>query len=183
MYTGYGRSEFDGKISPEIAVRTAYSNLAKAPRHYKELNMEDKITIIEGPPPTFEAVPEGWVQGLSDSPLLSGIVSTRLRTFNGPSLVERCHRAWRNQLPIHLEYRNTDGLQEEAQIVAARNVETDEGDMLVLWVRIPNDDIELEIGYEDELDDEDDFEDDYDEEEDDYDDDFDDEFDAGISPF
>ncbi len=137
--------------------------------------MEDKITIIEGPPPTFEAVPEGWVQGLSDSPFLSGIVSTRLRTFNGPSLVERCHRAWRNKLPIHLEYRNPDGLQEEAQIVAARNVTTEEGDLLVLWVRIPNDDVELEIGYEDDLDEEDfdlDDEDDFDDEE----------FDPGFNP-
>lgn len=143
--------------------------------------MEDKITIIEGPPPTFEAVPEGWVQGLSDSPLLSGIVTTRLRTFNGPSLVERCHKAWRNKLPIHLEYRNPDGLQEEAQIVAARNVATDEGDMLVLWVRIPNDDVELEIGYEDDLEDEDDFDLDleYDDDEEDFDED---DFDPGITP-
>jgi hypothetical protein len=142
--------------------------------------MEDKITIIEGPPPTFEAVPEGWVQGLSDSPLLSGIVTTRLRTFNGPSLVERCHKAWRNKLPIHLEYRNPDGLEEEAQIVAARNVATDEGDMLVLWIRVPNDDVELEIGYEEDLEDEDDFDLDFEFDEDE--DDFDDDFDPGITP-
>ena len=132
--------------------------------------MEDKITIIEGPPPTFESVPEGWAQGLSDSPLLSGIVATRLRTFNGPSLVERCHRAWRNRLSIHLEYKTPEGLQEEAQIIAARTVETEEGDLLVLWVRIPNDDVELEIGYDDEGD-EISFDDDFD----DLDDDFDDE--------
>ncbi len=109
---------------------------------------EDKITIIEGPPPTFEHVPDGWVQGLTDSPLLSGIVATRLRTFNGPSLVERCHAAWRNKLPIHLEYKRPDGLKDEAQIVAARNVATDDGDLLVLWVRIPNEEVELEIGYD-----------------------------------
>jgi hypothetical protein len=113
--------------------------------------MEDKITIIEGPPPTFEAAPDGWSQGLSEGPLLSGIVRTRLRTFNGPSLVERCHTAWRNKAAINLEFKTPEGLKEEAQIVAARNLPTDEGDVLMLWVRLPDDGLELEIGYEDEL--------------------------------
>ena len=72
--------------------------------------MEDKITIIEGPPPTFELVNEGWVLSLTDSPSLANMAVTRLRTFNGPSLVERCHKAWRDQHPIYLEYRTSDGL-------------------------------------------------------------------------
>ncbi len=71
--------------------------------------MDEKITIIEGPPPTFEVVKDSWVSGLSDSATLASIAITRLRTFNGPSLVERCHRAWRNQNAIYLEYRATDG--------------------------------------------------------------------------
>ena len=128
--------------------------------------MDDKITIIEGPPPTFEAVQDGWAQGISDSPLFSGVLATRLRTFDGPSLVERCQTAWRSRQPIHLEYKTMDGLREEAPIVAARNVETDEGDMLLLWIRVEEDDLELEIAYEDDFDDEDD---DFDEDEDDYD--------------
>jgi hypothetical protein len=128
--------------------------------------MEDKITIIEGPPPTFEAVQDGWAQGISDSPFFSGVLSTRLRTFDGPSLVERCQTAWRSRQSINLEYKTMDGLLEEAPIIAARSVQTDEGDMLFLWVRIEEDDLELEIAYEDE------FEDD-DESEEDEDDDFD----------
>jgi len=119
--------------------------------------MEDKITIIEGPPPLFESVPEGWVWGLNESPSLAGVVATRLRTFNGPALLERCHRAWRHNVPMHLEYRNEIGLTLEAQIVAARNQPTEEGDLLILWVRLPEDEFE----YEAELDpDEDDLADD-----------------------
>lgn len=115
--------------------------------------MDDKITIIEGPPPTFEEVSDGWVMGLNESPNLGEIVVTRLRTFNGPALVERCHRAWRHKQPIHLEYRDTDGLQEQAPIVAARHVETEEGHLLILWVRIIDEGIELQFGYDDDSED------------------------------
>ena len=113
--------------------------------------MDDKITIIEGPPPTFEAVNEGWVLGLNEGSNLGDIVVTRLRTFNGPALVERCHRAWRNRQPIDLEFRNADGLQQQAPIVAARYIETDEGHLLILWIRVSNDEVQVELGYEDDL--------------------------------
>ncbi len=118
-------------------------------------NMEEKITIIEGPPPTFEQIPELWVHGLTEGAMQSEMVMTRLRTFNGSSLVDRCHRAWRNHRDIQLEYRMPDGLNAEAPIVAARNMETDEGDMLLLWLRLPDDSIELEIGYGDDFDEDD----------------------------
>lgn len=111
--------------------------------------MEDKITIIEGPPPTFEVVSEGWVLGLNESPSLSDVVVTRLRTFNGPSLVERCHRAWRNNHSIHLEYRSDDGFLQQAPIVAARYVDIEDGQLLVLWLRLVDEEIELEIDYDD----------------------------------
>jgi hypothetical protein len=120
--------------------------------------MDDKITIIEGPPPTFEVVHEGWAQGLSDSRQLANIAITRLRTFNGPSLVERCYRAWRNQQNIHLEFRASDGLEQRAPIVAARALEADEGQVLLLWVRLNDENVELELGYEDD-EDADDFDD------------------------
>ena len=118
--------------------------------------MDDKITIIEGPPPTFEAVDDGWVLGLNESPSLGQIAVTRLRTFNGPALVERCHRAWRNHQTINLEFRTTDGLDQQAPIVAARYIETDSGHVLILWVRLTDDEIELELGYEDDFGDEED---------------------------
>ena len=116
--------------------------------------MEDKITIIEGPPPTFEVVSDGWVLGLNESPSLSDVVVTRLRTFNGPSLVERCHRSWRNNHSIHLEYRSDDGLLQQAPIVAARYVDVDDGQLLVLWLRLVDEAIELEIDYDDDFGDE-----------------------------
>jgi hypothetical protein len=123
--------------------------------------MEDKITIIEGPPPTFEAVEEGWALGLNESPYLADIAVTKLRTFNGPALVERCHRAWRHQENITLEYRTPEGLENSAPIIAARHVEVDEGNLLILWVRLMNDEIELELGYDDGYDEEDDDDFDY----------------------
>ena len=115
---------------------------------------EEKITIIEGPTPTFEQIPELWVHGLSEGAMQSEMVMTRLRTFDGPSLVERCNKAWRNQRDIQLEYRAMNGLNAEAPIVAARNLATDEGDMLLLWLRMPDDSVELEIGYDDDFGDE-----------------------------
>jgi hypothetical protein len=113
--------------------------------------MDDKITIIEGPPPTFEAVSDGWVLGLAESPTLGEVALTRLRTYNGPALVERCHRAWRNRQLINLEFRNEDGLQTQAPIVAARYIETEEGHLLLLWVRLSNEEVQLEFGYDDDL--------------------------------
>lgn len=121
--------------------------------------MDDKITIIEGPPPTFDIVNDLWATGIHESPTLGNVVVTQLRTFNGAELLERCHRAWRHRDPIHLEFKAPDGLKMEAPIVAARASQTDHGDLLTLWVRLPEEDIEVEFGYvaeEDDLDIEDD---------------------------
>lgn len=114
---------------------------------------ERTITIIEGPPPTFESVGDGWAMGLNESPYPAQLAVTRLRTFNGQSLVERCHRVWSRQQSINLEYRQEDGLIEQTPIIAARNVETPDGDMLLIWVRL-NEQIELELGYDEDDDDE-----------------------------
>ncbi len=111
--------------------------------------MDDKITIIEGPPPVFEPVEDGWALGLNESPLLYGLAVTRLRTFNGPALVERCHRAWNSQVAIHLHYRNDMGLEEKSPIMAARCVETDEGNVLLLWCRREPEQIEQDFHLDD----------------------------------
>jgi hypothetical protein len=107
--------------------------------------MEDKITIIEGPPPIFEHVQDGWAMGLYEGPQHSVPALTRLRTFNGPALVERCYRAWHNQIPIHLHYRNDLGLEQTAPILAARNVPTDDGHVLLLWVYLDREKVEYEL--------------------------------------
>ena len=116
------------------------------------MELNDKITIVEGPPPAFEQVGDGWAQGLNESPTLAKLAVTRLRTMNGDALIERCQRAWSVQHPIHLEYRQSDGLINEAPVVAARKVETPEGDILIVWVRLAEE-TELELGYEDDGDD------------------------------
>jgi hypothetical protein len=120
--------------------------------------MDDKITIIEGPPPVFEHVQDGWALGLGEGPRLPLTLLTRLRTFNGPALVERCYRRWHDHLPIHLEYRNDLGLEEQAPIVAARSVDTDDGHVLLLWVQLDPQKVRLELdsGDDEEPGDEDD---------------------------
>jgi len=111
--------------------------------------MDDRITIIEGPPPVFEHVNDGWAMGLNEGPNLSVPALTRLRTFNGPQLVERCYRAWRSLKPIHLHYRNDLGLEQTAPILAARNVDTPEGHVLLLWVYLDGDQVEYEFDSDD----------------------------------
>ena len=113
--------------------------------------MDDKITIIEGPPPTFETVSDGWALGLREGPKIGNMTMTRLRTFNGPALVERCHRAWKNHHTIHLEYRTPEGLEHRTPIVAARSSDVDDGQLLDLWLCLTDEDVELELGYEDDL--------------------------------
>jgi hypothetical protein len=96
----------------------------------------EKITIIEGPTPQFEPPHEAWPQSVSEGPIMRKVAMTRLRTFNGPALVQRCWRAWDKGEPIHLEYRDGEGLTQVAKIVAARWSEVAEGQVLFLYVRL-----------------------------------------------
>jgi hypothetical protein len=116
--------------------------------------MDDKITIIEGPPPTFEPVQDGWALGLNETRQFSVTALTRLRTYNGPALVERCYRAWSQNRPIKLHYRDETGLEAMAPILAARSVLTDDGHILLLWLHVERSDMELEIGADDDDDNE-----------------------------
>lgn len=110
--------------------------------------MEDeKITIIEGPPPTFEIVYDVWANGIVDSSSQANIAVTKLRTFNGPKLVERCYHAWKKREPINLEFRSPDGMTMEVPIVAARTTESDDGNLLLLWVRLPENEIEIDFDF------------------------------------
>lgn len=117
--------------------------------------MEDKITIIEGPTPVFESVQGGWALGLNETRHFSITALTRLRTFNGPALVERCYRRWSQRQPITLHYRDEAGLEVTAPILAARSVDTDDGHMLLLWLHIQRDNMELEFKSDDDSTDDD----------------------------
>ena len=120
--------------------------------------MDNKITIIEGPPPVFEPVQDGWALSLSEGPTAFVNALTRLRTFNGAKLVERCYRAWNEKMPMHLVYRTDVGLEQEAPIHAARVVDTDDGDVLLLWVYLDPNMVEFEF---DNSSDEDSFDDEF----------------------
>ena len=95
------------------------------------MTQPEKITIIEGPPPTFEVVSDSWLLGLIEGPYAGMVAMCRVRSLNGPTLVERCYRAWRDGTPMNLEYRTEDGLTQEAPIVAVRWVEVADGHMLL----------------------------------------------------
>jgi hypothetical protein len=118
-----------------------------------EVNMDDKITIIEGPPPVFESIEDGWALGLNEGRELFNLSLTRLRTFNGPALVERCNRVWRNQSTINLHYRNDMGMEEKAPIMAARSIETQDGHVLMLWCRRKLEEDVEELDFGDQMDD------------------------------
>ena len=106
---------------------------------------DNQITIIEGPPPVFEPIRDGWALGLNEGPQLSITLMTRLRTFNGPALVERCYRAWNSSNAIHLHYRNDMGLEEHAPILAVRSVDTQDGQVLLLWLYFKHDKVQFEF--------------------------------------
>ncbi len=121
--------------------------------------MDNKITIIEGPTPNFDSVDtdfvmgiNGWTAGLTEGPFLYDTARTTLRTFNGNALVERCHKAWANKVTMFLEYRDPIGIKKEVPIVAARAVDSENGDLLVLWVRQDPEEFEeedLDIDFDD----------------------------------
>jgi hypothetical protein len=71
-------------------------------------------------------------------------------------MVERCYRAWNNRQSIILEYRTPEGLEHQAPIVAARFTELDDGHLLLLWIRLTDDTVELELGYDDDIGDDED---------------------------
>ena len=105
----------------------------------------EKITIIEGPPPTFVIARDAWMLGLIEGLVPFRVALCRLRTFNGPALVERCYKAWREGQSVYLEYRGDDDLAHQAPIVAARWAEVPEGSILLLWVRVEEQDLEIEV--------------------------------------
>ena len=111
--------------------------------------MDNKITIIEGPTPIFEASQDAWALSLNEGPFFYDMAITRLRTFNGNALVERCHRAWRHGETMFLEYRSEIGLTRESTIMAVRNIESPDGNILLLWVRRDPQDAKAELGEND----------------------------------
>ena len=95
------------------------------------------ITIVEGPPPEFRAMPDVWPLSIHENraPLETALV--QMRTFSGPKLVERCQRAWGESRPVKLDFPDGVGARQQVNVVAARWGEVEEGHVLYLWVRVP----------------------------------------------
>ncbi|MEA4813027.1 MAG: hypothetical protein VB108_10740 [Anaerolineaceae bacterium] len=112
--------------------------------------MDNKITIIEGPTPLFQTSTQGhdysaqhaWAESVLEGPFLYHIGFTTVRTFNNQALVERCQRNWAEGNPMYLEYRDRIGLRAEVPILAAQASEAEEGQVLLLWVRLKAEDEE-----------------------------------------
>ncbi len=115
--------------------------------------MENEITIIEGPSPIFEPVQENWALSLTESSSPQVNALTKLRTFNGPKLVERCYRTWRSHHTMYLHYKNELGLEQKTPIQAAHTVDTDDGHVLHLWVYLDPTVVEFEFYRDDNNDD------------------------------
>jgi len=115
--------------------------------------MDDKITIIEGPTPQFTRVDEDWARGIFEGPSRYKYSFTNLRTFNGPALIERCYRTWHSKGMMYLEYRDDMGLTLSSPILAARSVDSPDGHVLQLWLRMDDEEEpELNINDDEELD-------------------------------
>jgi len=114
------------------------------------------ISIIEGPTPEFQPTPQRWLQSIHEGPDDRAVAMCRLRTMSGEDIMERCYRAWDEGRGVKLDYPDELRMRQQADVVAMRLTEVDEGKMLLLWVSL-----DYEIEYE-EVDD-----DDFDGEEDD----------------
>jgi hypothetical protein len=93
------------------------------------------ITIVEGPEPEFSSHNDVWALSLLEGADYIGLERCRLRTFNGPAMVERCRNAWAEGRPVVLDYPNRLGLRRQTSVAAARWEEVTEGMLLHLWVR------------------------------------------------
>ncbi len=113
------------------------------------------ISIIEGPTPEFQPTPQRWLQSIHEGPEDRAIAMCQLRTMSGEAIMERCYHAWDEGRPVKLDYPDEMRMRQQADVVAMRLTEVDEGKMLFLYVSL-----NYEIAYEEVDDDDDDYEDD-----------------------
>ena len=95
------------------------------------------ITIVEGPTPEFHLVTDPWTFSVLEGGSAYVVTSCQVRSFNGEKLMARCERAWSNQRPLRLDFRQMDGLRRQVDIIGARLEKVEGVDVLNLWVRQP----------------------------------------------
>lgn len=94
------------------------------------------ITIVEGPPPEFRDVDNGWPLSVLEGSDSGNVAMCEMRAFNGPKLVERCQHAWGEGRPARLDFPTGDGSRGELDILAVRWEAVEEGHKLYLWVKV-----------------------------------------------
>lgn len=97
----------------------------------------ETITIVEGPTPTFHIVGDWWTLSAVEGNGAFLAATCQVRSFNGAKLMERCLRAWQSGRRIMLDYKQSDGLRHQVEIVSARLEKIEGVDVLNLWVRQP----------------------------------------------
>lgn len=129
----------------------------------------EKITIVEGPTPEFRPAAHGFFQSVYEGPTDSAIALCEMRTGNGEDIRERCIAAWADGRSVVLDFPDDMRLRQEVDVVSLRLKKIDAGTVLMLWVRWPVTEEDIEEVLADQADD--------------LDDDFDDEeLDDGFSP-
>lgn len=102
----------------------------------KEIKPE-LIEIIEGPTPEFRPSPHHWNQSIIEGPDDRLVGLCELRTLKGSDIVDRCMSAWNEGRPVKLDYPDQMRLRQQADVVAMRLHQVEEGPMLQLWVSLP----------------------------------------------
>lgn len=97
----------------------------------------ETITIVEGPTPEFRIDINPWSLSILEGKSAYLTAACQVRSFNGAKLLERCQRAWRTQRATVLDYKQSDGLRRQVEIVSAQLEKIDGVDVLNLWVRQP----------------------------------------------
>lgn len=93
------------------------------------------ITIVEGPTPDFRPTPSFFFPSVMEGPNDAETFMCELRTMNGKSILDRCRRAWRQDRPVCLLYKDEMLMEQTADVVAMRLKEIPEGTVLYLWLR------------------------------------------------
>lgn len=111
------------------------------------------ITILEGPTPDFRRDIQLWNWGIAQTSETTDILWCELRTANGERIRQRCRQAWREGRKVQLDFPDELRLRKQADVVALRLTEMDEGTVLNLWIHQPFDEKRAFQTGDDELDD------------------------------
>lgn len=97
------------------------------------------ITIIEGPTPEFHPSPHVWLQSIYESPENRSIAMCQLRTNTGHDIMDRCTSAWQELRPVKLDFPDDLRIRQQVDVVSMRLEDSEDGEMLRLWVSTPMD--------------------------------------------